>query len=96
MSVTRRASSGEGLWPFGFKEEAADRGEDNVRCPACKSEDFTRIEIQMKDGESLVFFACRNCEEKWWEDDAGANIDLTDVLALASEQAKPARRDRAH
>lgn len=66
-----------------------------MRCPECRADDCTRIEINVSDGESLLFFSCRNCEAKWWKDKSGDSIDLNEVLALASQQSKPARAERA-
>ena len=55
-----------------------------MRCPECKGEDCTRIEIHLKEEHTVQFFSCRRCEAKWWENE-GSTVALDDVLNLAAE-----------
>lgn len=57
-------------------------------CPSCGSADVTRIEIDLNRGGGLEFFACRTCEDKWWQRE-GETIDLGEVIDLAGP-----RRDK--
>jgi hypothetical protein len=52
-------------------------------CPFCSSSDITAIGIDLRPGTRLNFFSCRDCEEKWWQED-GERIDLADVIDLTS------------
>ena len=56
-----------------------------MRCPQCKGEDCTEIEIHLTNDEPVQFFSCRRCEAKWWER-AGEAIPLDEVLDLASKK----------
>jgi DNA-directed RNA polymerase subunit M/transcription elongation factor TFIIS len=55
-----------------------------MRCPECGSEDATNIVIRLQEDDSVQFYACRNCEAKWWERD-GDTIDLDEVLHLTAQ-----------
>lgn len=55
-----------------------------MRCPECKSEDTTMIEIKLKEEDTVSFFQCRKCETKWWEH-AGDTIALDEVLNLTAD-----------
>lgn len=52
-------------------------------CPSCGSNDITAIGIDLRPGSEFNFFACRVCEEKWWQQD-GEKIDLADVIDLTA------------
>ncbi len=52
-------------------------------CPQCHGEDCTRIEIHLRDEDSVQFFSCRRCEAKWWEH-GGDEIALDEVLNLTA------------
>lgn len=58
-----------------------------MRCPECGGDDATHIVIRLRDDDSIQFFACRNCEAKWWERD-GDTIELDEVLHLTAEAEK--------
>ena len=52
-------------------------------CPRCRGTDITEIGIDVKLENDIKFFACRFCEEKWWERDGGA-IRLEEVIDLTT------------
>lgn len=54
------------------------------KCPQCGGEDATNIVINLREEDSVQFFACRRCEAKWWEHE-GDTIALDEVLNLAAE-----------
>jgi hypothetical protein len=58
--------------------------EEPMRCPECGSEDATNIVIRLREEDSVQFYACRDCEAKWWERD-GDTIDLDEVLHLTAQ-----------
>jgi formate dehydrogenase maturation protein FdhE len=53
------------------------------KCPQCAGEDWTHIVINLKEEDSVQFYACRRCEAKWWEYE-GDTIALDEVLDLAA------------
>lgn len=53
------------------------------KCPQCGGEDCTQIVINLKEEDSVQFYACRKCEAKWWEHQ-GDTIALDEVLDLAA------------
>jgi hypothetical protein len=58
-----------------------------VRCPHCSGEDCIQIEIHLQTEDTVKFFSCRRCEQKWWEREGGA-ISLDEVLSLAAQKGK--------
>lgn len=42
------------------------------------------IEHVLPDGTQVLFFACHNCEERWWHRD-GVDIDITQVLEIVRQ-----------
>ncbi|MGH8916664.1 MAG: hypothetical protein ACRDZM_19390 [Acidimicrobiia bacterium] len=42
------------------------------------------IEHILPDGTEVLFFACHNCEERWWNRD-GVDIDITQVLEIVRQ-----------
>lgn len=58
--------------------------EAEMECPKC-GDSCTRIEISLKDEDSMQFFSCRRCEAKWWEHQGGT-IELDEVLYLTTNQ----------
>ena len=56
-------------------------------CPRCNQTDVLEIEHVLPDGIEVCFFACHNCEEKWWNRE-GEEIDISQVLEIV-------RRSRA-
>jgi hypothetical protein len=42
------------------------------------------IEHVLPDGTQVYFFACHNCEEKWWNRD-GEDIDISQVLEIVRQ-----------
>ncbi len=54
------------------------------KCPQCGGEDCTHIVINLKEEDSVQFYACRRCEAKWWEHE-GDTIALDEVLNLAAQ-----------
>lgn len=58
-------------------------GGEMQKCPQCGGEDCTHIVINLKEEDSVQFYACRKCEAKWWEHE-GDTIALDEVLDLAA------------
>lgn len=56
-----------------------------MQCPQCKGTDYTEIELNLTDDQSVQFFSCRRCEGKWWERE-GDTIALDEVLTIASQK----------
>ena len=59
------------------KSEAMD-------CPSCTQTDVLEIEHLLPDGTEVRFFACHNCEQKWWNRD-GEDIDISQVLEIVRQ-----------
>jgi hypothetical protein len=57
-----------------------------MRCPHCGGEDCIQIEIHLQTEDTVQFYSCRRCEQKWWEREGGA-ITLDEVLSLASQKS---------
>ncbi|MFN2524909.1 MAG: hypothetical protein ABR505_01380 [Actinomycetota bacterium] len=57
---------------------------EGLRCSDCGADDCLQIEIRLQD-DVVSFFACRNCESKWWERE-GDTIALDEVLSLATQR----------
>ena len=53
-------------------------------CPECHQTDVLEIEHVLPDGTEMQFFACHNCEEKWW-DREGVTIDVSQVLEIVRQ-----------
>ncbi len=54
-----------------------------MRCPRCDGEDCIEIDIGLEDKDSVQFFSCRKCEQKWWKHEGGT-VNLDEVLDLAA------------
>lgn len=57
---------------------------NQMNCPQCSAPDVIEIEHVLPDGTEVVFFACHNCEEKWWNRD-GVDIDISQVLEIVRQ-----------
>jgi transposase-like protein len=55
-----------------------------MNCPQCSEPDVIEIEHVLPDGTEVVFFACHNCEERWWNRD-GVEIDISQVLEIVRQ-----------
>ena len=55
-----------------------------MNCPTCSQPDVIEIEHVLPDGTQVYFFACHNCEEKWWNRDGG-DIDISQVLEIVRQ-----------
>jgi hypothetical protein len=55
-----------------------------MNCPQCSKPDVIEIEHVLPDGTEVFFFACHNCEERWWNRD-GVEIDITQVLEIVRQ-----------
>ncbi len=55
-----------------------------MNCPQCSQPDVIEIEHVLPDGTEVLFFACHNCEEKWWNRD-GVDIDISQVLEIVRQ-----------
>lgn len=53
-------------------------------CPQCSQPDVIEIEHLLPDGTEVRFFACHNCEEKWWNRE-GVDIDVAQVLEIVRQ-----------
>ena len=53
-------------------------------CPECHQTDVLEIEHVLPDDTEVRFFACHNCEEKWW-DREGETIDVSRVLEIVRQ-----------
>jgi hypothetical protein len=42
------------------------------------------IDHTLPDGTEVHFFACHNCEEKWWHRE-GETIDISQVLEIVRQ-----------
>jgi transcription elongation factor Elf1 len=61
-----------------------------MHCPRCNQERFTTLTFDLDGGDTIDFYSCRNCEEKWWERD-GNVIVLDEIFTLPEAvQAKRA------
>jgi hypothetical protein len=59
-----------------------------MHCPRCNQERFTKLTFDLSEGETIDFYSCRHCEEKWWERN-GDVIVLDEVFTLPDRvQAK--------
>ncbi|MFN2389015.1 MAG: hypothetical protein ABR575_05345 [Actinomycetota bacterium] len=56
-----------------------------MECPECRGRDTVQIEIRLRERDSVQFFSCRRCENKWWER-GGDTIALDEVLDLAAHR----------
>lgn len=63
---------------------AGPTGGSMQTCPQCGGEDCTHIVINLKEEDTVQFYACRRCEAKWWEHE-GDTIALDEVLNLATQ-----------
>lgn len=57
---------------------------DEMNCPQCSKPDVIEIEHVLPDGTQVLFFACHNCEERWWNRD-GEDIDISQVLEIVRQ-----------
>ena len=79
--------SGTTEWEAEPRPDHGGRGQtggDMQKCPQCGGEDCTHIVINLKEEDSVQFYACRKCEAKWWEHE-GDTIALDEVLDLAAK-----------
>lgn len=53
-------------------------------CPQCSQTDVLEIDHTLPDGTEVHFFACHNCEEKWWHRE-GETIDISQVLEIVRQ-----------
>lgn len=62
-------------------------------CPACGSEQLTRITLTLADGSPVVFTSCQACEHRTWTQD-GTPLSVARVLdkTRTARVPRPARR----
>lgn len=71
-------------WCGGGRRLRGIQGGPMQKCPQCGGEDCTHIVINLKEEDTVQFYACRRCEAKWWEHE-GDTIALDEVLNLAAQ-----------
>lgn len=59
-----------------------ESGRRSLECESCGATTVIEIELTLPDGTEVEFYACHNCETRWWNRE-GESLELDRVLEMA-------------
>lgn len=54
-----------------------------MACPTCRAHRLVEIGVNLS-GRNVTLHSCSACDTRWWDDETGDAIELTDVIDLAT------------
>lgn len=54
-----------------------------MSCPVCRAHRLVEIGVNLS-GRNVTLHSCSACDTRWWDDETGDVIELTDVIEIAT------------